>query len=541
MPKDKDRYMYDVIIVGAGLSGLHAAQLLVAEGLHVQVIEAREKTGGRTETIRKENIGYAEGGAAYVSRKHVQVLKLAEELGIMTYCVGGSNLKTTLQLEKDRYVFKGDIPSSYNPVELLDLNHMIRSLDALSLEVPVGRPWDHPCADYLDSVSVSEYLEKNTWTKFAKLLGEIAAKSIYITEPGDISMLFFLHTIHMCGGLVHLTSTKDGAQEMKFVGGSGLICEKLTAKLNISTYYYSRDSRNDLSLISSLDRILQERQVTAIRQTSEAVEVHCQQGDIIECRRVILAIPPTAVDKIQFDPPLPSGVKNVVSIVPKSSHTIKTFMYYSAPFWRDHDLNGQLISQSGPVTYTIDDTKPDGTAPCIMGFIDGFQADECASLDLEERKTLICKQYAAQFGLEQFLSPVYYIEKDWHEEEWKRLTKGMCVYSLPPGVLTKCKRLHGDSFNKVHFAGTETALTFQGYMEGAVRSAKRAVLEVLNAEGKMPSNDALKKGEEVESIPYLQPNFLERNLPSVPQFILVLFTLIGIAVAATLGFFVHGS
>ena len=45
-------HIYDVIIIGAGISGLSAADLLVNQGQDVLVLEARDRVGGRTWTIK---------------------------------------------------------------------------------------------------------------------------------------------------------------------------------------------------------------------------------------------------------------------------------------------------------------------------------------------------------------------------------------------------------------------------------------------------------------------------------------------------------
>jgi monoamine oxidase len=51
----------------------------------------------------------------------------------------------------------------------------------------------------------------------------------------------------------------------------------------------------------------------------------------------------------------------------------------------------------------------------------------------------------------------------------------------PPGLLTDCGHVIRDAVGRIHWAGTETAVHWTGYIEGAVRSGERAADEVLEA------------------------------------------------------------
>jgi monoamine oxidase len=78
------------------------------------------------------------------------------------------------------------------------------------------------------------------------------------------------------------------------------------------------------------------------------------------------------------------------------------------------------------------------------------------------------------------------VETAWFTEPWSR---GCSVAHLPPGFLTRYGRLLRQPFGCVHWAGTETATTSHGAVDGAIRSGERVASEILEAgtEGVAPA------------------------------------------------------
>ena len=70
----------DVVVVGAGPSGLTAARELKKAGLSVAVLEARDRVGGRTWTDTIDG-AMLEIGGQWVSPDQTALLGLLDELG----------------------------------------------------------------------------------------------------------------------------------------------------------------------------------------------------------------------------------------------------------------------------------------------------------------------------------------------------------------------------------------------------------------------------------------------------------------------------
>lgn len=75
-------YDAEVIILGAGLSGLHAARLLEAESKDVLVLEGSGRIGGRMHTLDHGALGYTEGGGEQVGASYARIIDSAKTLGL---------------------------------------------------------------------------------------------------------------------------------------------------------------------------------------------------------------------------------------------------------------------------------------------------------------------------------------------------------------------------------------------------------------------------------------------------------------------------
>ena len=220
--------------------------------------------------------------------------------------------------------------------------------------------------------------------------------------------------------------------------------------------------------------------VKAIRMDEEdgiILEVE-QEGKMknIQAAAVILALPPRIVaGQIAFSPPIPAEL--IVSLRDKPTWMAgqaKAVAVYDRPFWREADLSGQVTSWAGPLQ-EIHDASPDTGYGALFGFF-GLPAKMRQELGEEKILKLVIGQLTRLFG-SSAEKPIALFYKDWSsdpetavEEDTKPLT-GFPDYGLPTGTATWGQ--------KVIFAGTETAQEYGGHLEGALRSADRAVSVVM--------------------------------------------------------------
>uniref|UniRef100_A0A8D0SPU1 Amine oxidase n=1 Tax=Sus scrofa TaxID=9823 RepID=A0A8D0SPU1_PIG len=201
----------DVVVVGGGISGMAAAKLLHDSGLSVIVLEARDRVGGRTYTVRNQQVKYVDLGGSYVGPTQNRILRLSKELGLETYKV--NEVERLIHYVKGKsYPFRGPLPPVRNPITFLDLNNLWRTVDDMGREIPSDAPWKAPLAEQWDQMTMKELLDKLCWTESSKQLATLFVNLCVTAETHEVSALWFLWYVKQCGGTTRIISTTNGGQ-----------------------------------------------------------------------------------------------------------------------------------------------------------------------------------------------------------------------------------------------------------------------------------------------------------------------------------------
>lgn len=443
----------DVVVVGAGLAGLTAARELEAAGRSAVVLEARARVGGRvlTETLAGGLV--VELGAQFVGPSQRRIVALAREMGVRTHATHSAGLDVFEYRGRLRR-FRGRIPP-VNPAVLLDVAQAQGRLERLARRVPVEAPWAAPEAERWDSETFASWVRRNTLTAGARAIFEVATQAVWSVEPSEISLLHVLFYAHSGGGLGTLLDTEGGAQQDRFVEGGCALAERMTAALSA-----------EVVLDAPVRRV--EHGASGVTVRAGSVEA---RG-----RRAILALPPALAGRIDYDPPLPADRDQLTQRMAHGS-VAKCVAVYATPFWREDGLSGQAGSDRGPVGETFDVSAPDGTPGALLGFVEGRHARALVALPPAERREAVLESLARLFGT-RARRPEHYLERFWAEEPWSR---GCFGGFFGPGGWTGFGPSLRAPVGRLHWAGTETATVWNGYMDGAVGSGERAAREVLAA------------------------------------------------------------
>ena len=450
-----------MIVVGAGPSGLAAAQAVQKAGRSVLVLEARNRVGGR---VLNQEIGggkVVEVGGTFIGPTQDRMLELVDELGLKTY--------DTFHEGAASYNFEGrrGRVSESDPGTFIDYfgfeaaNDLLKlstEFDSMAAQVPSDAPWDAPQSLEWDGQTLETWKLENFSTSLARALLDVTSGAIWGADPRELALLYCLFYVGAAGNesspgsITRLTSTEGGAQEKRIVGGSQRVFEKIAKRLK--------------------GQVLFGEPVRRIVQDGGEVRV-VADGQTLIGRQVIVAISPTLAGRIDYEPALPTLRDQLTQRLPLGSYA-KVITTYDTPFWRDEGLNGQGLGDL-PVGITFDSSPPGGSPGILASFLTGERARTWSARSGGARREVVLDSLEQYFG-PQARQVNDYIEVNWGDAKWSR---GDPTGFAAPGVLTGFGRHLRPPAGRIKWAGTEAAEHWPGFMEGAVRSGERAADEAL--------------------------------------------------------------
>src|SRR4029077_16124111 len=181
----------------------------------------------------------------------------------------------------------------------------------------------------------------------------------------ETSFLHWLFYVRSAGGILPLITTGGGAQDSRFVGGSQRVPLRVADALG--------------------GRVQLERPVRRITQDALGVVVETDRRRNLKAGRVVVAMPPTLAGRIVYSPILPALRDQLMQRMPMGFYG-KVEVVYPTPFWRAAGLSGQVVSDTGPLRVTFDNSPPDGPPGVLLAFFAGDDGRAWAQLPAAERR-----------------------------------------------------------------------------------------------------------------------------------------------------------
>jgi len=442
----------DVVVIGAGISGLIAARDLEKQNRSTTVLEAQERIGGRCHRMQTINNWWLDLGGQWMGQTHHLFKALANELGIKTFdsyfdgktvlIWNGNRVAVSMAADWDTTflgIAYGDLPVSIKEKEAAQKLH--REFLQLVQTVDAQKPWLSPKARTLDTQTIETWMRSCTDSELAhyilKWYTRVGGSGGY--EPGDSSILHLAQT-------QKASPQSETPEKWMLYGAVGQIADLLAQKI-----------KGDIRTNAAAQAV--------INQSDGSYLVKAADGSCISCSAVVIAIPPALRSRIVFEPGLPAQVAGLQQRSPMGS-MIKVLTVYPTAWWREQGLNGYAQGTLPTVEMTADSSPPSGKPGVLASFIAADKAVQLGLKDPAARKQLILNDLVTLWGPEA-AKPVDYFEINWGEESW---STGAFTAYMTPGTWTSFGPAWRNSVGRIVWAGTECSARWAGYYEGAIQA-----------------------------------------------------------------------
>jgi monoamine oxidase len=427
-----------VIVVGAGLAGLTAARELEREQARVTVLEARDRVGGRVHTVRGifDDGQHGEAGADLLEAEQSLVHDLAKSVGLKPqrilragFTYYGPDTSGRLRVWKR--------PSTWTEAARRLKPHVDRYKAA-------GERWDTGVALAIAPESVAAWVKRQR-AGHAFNEGMRAIRGFFLADPEDLSLLALVD---------QFSDGVPGEDEFfRIPGGNDRLPAKVAGALE-----------GRLVLRATVNRIIHDARGVRIRVRQED-GVHELSADF-----AVIAVPATTLRDVRLSPVLPTDQWRAITQL-KYGPATRVLLQFARPFWRRvrrHRAFGTPL----PIGAVWDASEHQrGRSGMLMLLAGGRGSAECRELIAQKGPDGIVERL-------RWLGPPAPLNAMWHTswEDDPLARGGYAVFSpdFDPRLRDWLRRPAG----RLVFAGEHTSVKWEGFMNGAVESGRRAAAEI---------------------------------------------------------------
>jgi monoamine oxidase len=408
-----------VIIIGAGLSGLAAADTLRKKGISYTILESQNRFGGRVFSHPMDNL-VVELGGEWVGTSHYRIMDLCDEFKLE---LRNNQMDTHL-------IYKGDYfaAGKWNYSEAWQAKFQ-KILD------------DYPQFSEDDKKRLDQY----DWWHYLVDNG-CEGRDLDLRELADSTD--FGESIRQVSAFAALAeyaeSSEKNEMDCKIAGGNGMLAKKLAERIG-------------------LQNILLQHKVNRIVQDKDGVKVYCENGQLFEADKIICTLPTFALQKISWQPELPPEKVSAINSL-QYARINKHAMLFGKRFWKDESFD--LITDQLPHYFYHATKNQQSEKGVLISYAIGDKAAVIANQSDAWNAAEVIKTLEPHFGN---IGPLLQQQKNFY---WGNNDYTHGAYALyGPGQWFKIMPVLKQDFMHTSFAGEHLA-DWQGFMEGAIVSGE---------------------------------------------------------------------
>ena len=430
------RKSFDVIVVGAGFTGLAAARELERQGLSALVLEAQARVGGRVKGGRNGLGEPCDLGGQFLCDEMTALLDLIREQG-GTLVEPPAQGALRAQPSSWDYCQANDDPAAAAFARGAHLFAALRGGEASADE----------------TLSLGQWIDSLTEPEAVKAALRSLLECIFCRSLADIPLW---HVIK------HGARSRIRRGEMQY-----LVAESLhSVAVGLAGRREAEKDGPDLRLSCPVTRVSWKPNGAAEGSTLEA------GGETWHAREVLLALPPVMLPKIDFSPGLPRDLLRALGAY-RQGDVIKLLIRYPTAFWRERGWCG-TVQWSLPSGLYCGDASPSLARPQLVAFIGGPLGRDWHGLSLEALRARVLPLLAAALGPEAE-NPLDFQAQSWVDDPW---SGGGYSASIVEASARDAEALLRSGSPPLNFACSELAKVFPGYVEGALHAGRDAAIGI---------------------------------------------------------------
>ncbi|RWL44111.1 MAG: flavin monoamine oxidase family protein [Mesorhizobium sp.] len=416
----------DVVIVGAGFTGLSAALELKRAGIDVLVLEARDRVGGRVEAVRNGLGELIDSGGQFLCVDMPEVMALAKAHG-----------KTFVET----YIEGEFVTNPSMPAEEAERTYQV----AMAIRERMNKI--EPDDPSIAGLTVAAWLERQKDTADAKAAFRSMIEGLWCLALDKVPLWYLIDNDRRI--------TNEVFELQYFLGDTmQSLADDLAGELG--------------------GRLRLGEAATRIEHGPQGVRVVSARG-VIEAREVLIALPPATAAKLDFAPALPVELASALGVW-ESGAVIKILVRYAKPFWRARGLCGMVMWRDQPGLFACDASK-DADHAALVVFVGGPLALRWHSLGEAALQAEVNARLVQALG-PQAADIVDFSARDWTHDRWS----GGAYSDLIVDVTARdAERTILAGAPPVHFAASELSPSFPCYVEGAIVAGRIAAAKIQSA------------------------------------------------------------